>query len=139
MTLHATHRLPNGLHRCCTRSWRWSVPGRSPFKTNIDLYLPELPPPGEAQLVVEWPDEGIKETHTSIDAAALVAASATALDIWPGLEPPDPAEQPETFPHDASTLAYAAAAAGLRISNAQEAVNRRSPRRWVELPSRLRR
>ncbi|MEV6757010.1 ankyrin repeat domain-containing protein [Streptomyces sp. NPDC051214] len=80
-------RLDTGLHRS----------RRSLFKSDIDLYLPELPPPGEAQLVVEWPDEGITETRTPIDAAALVAASARALEIWPGLEAPDPAEQPETF------------------------------------------
>ncbi|MGW6023494.1 ankyrin repeat domain-containing protein [Streptomyces sp. NPDC055099] len=79
--------LDTGLHKS----------RRSLFKTDLDLYLPDLPPPGEAQLVVEWPDEGIEETRTSIDAAALVAASARALDIWPDLEAPDPAQQPETF------------------------------------------
>ncbi|MGW0908780.1 DUF6461 domain-containing protein [Streptomyces sp. NPDC002853] len=47
-------------------------------------------------------------------------------------------QRQHTFPHYANTLAYAAAAAGLRISNAQKAVDRRSPRRWVELPPRLR-
>ncbi|MGW6269378.1 MULTISPECIES: ankyrin repeat domain-containing protein [unclassified Streptomyces] len=70
---------------------------RSLFKTDVDLYLAELPPPGEAQLVVEWPDEGIGETRTAIDTAALRAASARVLEVWPGLEPPDPAEQPDSF------------------------------------------
>ncbi|MGP4043895.1 ankyrin repeat domain-containing protein [Streptomyces sp. 2A115] len=70
---------------------------RSLFKTDVDLYLAELPPPGEAELVVEWPDEGISETHTPIDVAALHAASARALEVWPGIEPPDPSEQPSSF------------------------------------------
>ncbi|MGW0908779.1 hypothetical protein [Streptomyces sp. NPDC002853] len=79
--------LDTGLHQ----------PRRTLFKTDVDLYLPHLPPSGEAQLVIEWPDEGIDETRTPIDASALVAASARALEIWPGLEPPDPAKQPESF------------------------------------------
>ncbi|MFI8215883.1 ankyrin repeat domain-containing protein [Streptomyces sp. NPDC085932] len=70
---------------------------RSLFKTDVDLYLAELPPAGEAQLVVEWPDEGIAETRAPVDAAALHAASARAVEVWPSLEPPDPSEQPETF------------------------------------------
>ncbi|OXS37286.1 ankyrin repeat domain-containing protein [Streptomyces sp. XY006] len=70
---------------------------RSLFKTDVDLYLAELPPAGEAQLVMEWPDEGIAETRTSVDVAALHAASARALEVWPSLEPPDPSQQPETF------------------------------------------
>lgn len=72
-------------------------PRRSLFKTDVDLYLAELPPTGEAQLVVEWPDEGIAETRTSVDVAALHAASARAIEVWPALEPPDPSEQPDTF------------------------------------------
>ena len=79
--------LDPGLHQ----------PFRSLFKTDVNLYLPELPPPGEAQLVVEWPDEDIAETRTSIDVAALHAASARVIEVWPGLEPPDPAGQPGAF------------------------------------------
>ncbi|QEV21801.1 ankyrin repeat domain-containing protein [Streptomyces alboniger] len=70
---------------------------RSLFKTDVDLYLAELPPPGKAHLVVEWPDEGIDETRTSIDTAALHASAARVLEVWPGLEPPDPAGQPGSF------------------------------------------
>ncbi|MEV0219178.1 ankyrin repeat domain-containing protein [Streptomyces sp. NPDC050704] len=81
--------LDPGLHQ----------PRRSLFKTDVDLYLAELPPPGEAQLVVEWPDEGIAETRTPVDVAALHAASARALEVWPGIEPPDPSEQPSSFAH----------------------------------------
>ncbi|MDH6585588.1 hypothetical protein M2161_004694 [Streptomyces sp. SAI-133] len=62
---------------------------RSLFKTDVDLYLPELPPPGRAQLVVEWPDEGVPETRTPVDADALRAAAGRAFEVWPGLEAPD--------------------------------------------------
>ncbi|CAM5521494.1 Ankyrin repeat-containing protein OS=Streptomyces microflavus OX=1919 GN=Smic_86230 PE=4 SV=1 [Streptomyces microflavus] len=67
---------------------------RSLFRTAVDLYAAELPPSGEAQLVVEWPDEGMGETRTLIDTAAIRAAAEQAFEVWPGLEPPDPAGQP---------------------------------------------
>ncbi|WP_282796486.1 ankyrin repeat domain-containing protein [Streptomyces sp. CC224B] len=70
---------------------------RSTFKTDVDLYLAELPPPDGAQLVVEWPDEDIPETHTSLDTAVLHDASARAVEVWPGIEPPDPADQPSSL------------------------------------------
>ncbi|WP_055695150.1 ankyrin repeat domain-containing protein [Streptomyces prasinopilosus] len=67
---------------------------RSLFKTDVDLYLPELPPPGEAVLVVEWPDESVPETRTAVDAEELRAASRRALEVWPDLDPPEP--EPES-------------------------------------------
>jgi hypothetical protein len=70
---------------------------RSLFKTDVDLYLPELPPPGQAQLVIEWPDEGVPETRTPVDADALRAAARRALEVWPGLEPPDQDATPGSF------------------------------------------
>jgi len=75
---------------------------RSLFKTDVDLYLPELPPPGDAQLVVEWPDEDMAEVRTPIDVAALHAASRRSLDIWPVLEPPDP--EREALPNSFATI-----------------------------------
>ncbi|MEU3146891.1 MULTISPECIES: hypothetical protein [unclassified Streptomyces] len=66
---------------------------RSLFKTDVDLYLAELPPPGEAELVVEWPDESVAETRTAVDVATLRAASSRALEVWPDPEPPEPAQQ----------------------------------------------
>ncbi|WP_419996452.1 ankyrin repeat domain-containing protein [Streptomyces boninensis] len=63
---------------------------RSRFRTDVDLYLAELPPAGEAQLVVEWPDEGIAETRVPVDVAALRAAAGRVVEVWPGLEPPEP-------------------------------------------------
>jgi hypothetical protein len=70
---------------------------RSLFKTDVDLYLPELPPPGDTQLVIEWPDEGVPETRTPVDTAALLAASHRAHEVWPDLEPPEREEPPSTF------------------------------------------
>ncbi|CAM5669180.1 ankyrin repeat domain-containing protein [Streptomyces fumanus] len=63
---------------------------RSLFKTDVDLYLPELPPLGETELVVEWPDEGIPETRTPVDAVALHTAAGRAVEVWPGLAEPEP-------------------------------------------------
>ncbi|MFJ6087993.1 ankyrin repeat domain-containing protein [Streptomyces sp. NPDC092369] len=71
---------------------------RSLFKTDVDLYLAELPPPGDTELVVEWPDEDMVETRTQVDVSALRAASHRALEVWPELQPPDQeAQQPGTF------------------------------------------
>ncbi|MFE0872893.1 ankyrin repeat domain-containing protein [Streptomyces rochei] len=70
---------------------------RSLFRTDVDLYLAELPPPGDTQLVVEWPDEVMAEVRTSVDTAALHAASSRALEVWPELEPPDPQPRPGVF------------------------------------------
>ncbi len=67
---------------------------RSLFKTDVDLYLPELPPLGETRLVVEWPDEDIPETSTPVDAGALRAAAARSFEAWPDLPAPDPETQP---------------------------------------------
>ncbi|MFD4633513.1 ankyrin repeat domain-containing protein [Streptomyces sp. NPDC058284] len=58
---------------------------RSLYRRDVDLHLPELPPPGETLLVVEWPDEEIPETRTPVDADALRAATARALEVWPDL------------------------------------------------------
>ncbi|MFD3732265.1 ankyrin repeat domain-containing protein [Streptomyces sp. NPDC058632] len=70
---------------------------RSLFKTDVDLYLAELPPPGEAELVVEWPDESMAETRTAIDVATLRAASSRALEVWSDPELPEPAQESGTF------------------------------------------
>ncbi|MEU6995987.1 ankyrin repeat domain-containing protein [Streptomyces sp. NPDC046465] len=64
------------------------------FKTAVDLYLPELPPPGGARLVVEWPDEDVPETSTPVDADALRAAAGRAVEVWPDL----PARDTDTGP-----------------------------------------
>lgn len=72
-------------------------PRRSLFKTDVDLYLAELPPPGDTQLVIEWPDESVPETRTPVDGAALHAAALRAHEVWPGLEPPEQEQPPGSF------------------------------------------
>lgn len=67
------------------------------FKTDVDLYWPELPPPGETRLVVEWPDEAVPETSTPVDADALRTAAARAVEVWPGLPPAEPDAGCESF------------------------------------------
>ncbi|MER7112428.1 ankyrin repeat domain-containing protein [Streptomyces sp. NPDC000229] len=52
--------------------------------------MSELPPEGALTLVVEWPDEGVPETQTVIDAGEIRAAAARAVEIWPDLETPAP-------------------------------------------------
>ncbi len=70
---------------------------RSLFKTDVDLYLPELPPAGGTRLVVEWPDEDIPETSTPVDADALRDAATRTVEVWPNLSPLEPGAEPETF------------------------------------------
>jgi hypothetical protein len=41
-------------------------------------------------LVVEWPDEGVPETRTGLDAAQIMAAARRVVEIWPDLQPPAP-------------------------------------------------
>ncbi|MEU0672238.1 ankyrin repeat domain-containing protein [Streptomyces sp. NPDC006172] len=67
------------------------------FRSDVDLHLAELPPRGDTQLVIEWPDEKIAETRTPIDAAALHTASGEAIEIWPGCEPAEPEVQPRVL------------------------------------------
>ncbi|MEU1481666.1 hypothetical protein ACFYZ8_37405 [Streptomyces sp. NPDC001668] len=43
------------------------------------------------------------------------------------------------FPYGADTFAYGCSAAGLRITDARDAIDPRAPRRWAALPSRLQR
>lgn len=67
--------------------------GGGGFHYQVELHLSQLPPEGPMQLVAEWPDQGVPETRTEIDATVLRAAAAEAVEIWPESEPPPPAEQ----------------------------------------------
>ncbi|WTW93581.1 ankyrin repeat domain-containing protein [Streptomycetaceae bacterium NBC_01309] len=58
----------------------------------FELHLSQLPPAGELVLVIEWPDQGIPETATALDAAAVRAAAERAYEVWPDLDPPRPPE-----------------------------------------------
>lgn len=62
--------------------------GGGGFHYQVELHLSQLPPEGPMQLVAEWPDQGVPETRTEIDATVLRAAAAEAVEIWPESEPP---------------------------------------------------
>lgn len=49
-----------------------------------DVWLWPLPPAGDLHAVCAWPDEGIEETRTTLDATALRAAARDARPLWPG-------------------------------------------------------
>ncbi len=61
----------------------------SGFRRCLDLFLTGLPPHGPLTLVVEWPDEGVRERHTELDATAIRDAAAQAVEVWPGLRQPE--------------------------------------------------
>ena len=46
------------------------------------VWLWPLPPPGPLQVVAAWPDRGIAETSTTVDATPLVEAAAHAEPLW---------------------------------------------------------
>ncbi|WP_055491705.1 ankyrin repeat domain-containing protein [Streptomyces sp. TP-A0356] len=68
--------------------------GGGGFHYDIQLHLSQLPPAGPMHLVVEWPDKGVPETHTQIDATALRDAAADAVAVWPVEE--DDSQQEES-------------------------------------------
>jgi hypothetical protein len=52
-------------------------------------WLSPLPPPGPLRLVVRCDALGIPETATELDGAAITAAAAEVVELWPW-GPPDP-------------------------------------------------
>ncbi|MCO5994817.1 ankyrin repeat domain-containing protein [Actinoallomurus rhizosphaericola] len=63
--------------------------GGGGFHYTVDLLLSGLPPAGPAELVVQWPDEDVPETHTEIDMGQIIEAASRAVEIWPSLRPPE--------------------------------------------------
>lgn len=59
--------------------------GIDDFTGEVSLTLTGLPPEGPLSLVVEWPDEGVSETGTALDAAAIRDAALRVVEVWPGL------------------------------------------------------
>ncbi|WP_436774532.1 ankyrin repeat domain-containing protein [Yinghuangia sp. YIM S09857] len=57
---------------------------------DVALHLSQLPPDGPLRLIIEWPDAGVVETATELDAALVRAASQRAHEAWPDLDPPPP-------------------------------------------------
>jgi hypothetical protein len=47
-----------------------------------DVWLWPLPPPGPLRLVCAWPDRGITETSTTVDAVPLRQAASEAMPLW---------------------------------------------------------
>ncbi|MDJ1137900.1 ankyrin repeat domain-containing protein, partial [Streptomyces iconiensis] len=65
------------------------------FRTAVDLLLTGLPPEGPLTLVIEWPEQGVPETSTPLDAAVIRAAASQVLEIWPELTPASSPLPPE--------------------------------------------
>ncbi|MEH0108497.1 hypothetical protein V6N00_02050 [Tersicoccus sp. MR15.9] len=53
------------------------------FSTTDRLWLWPLPPAGPLDLVFQWPDLGLDESHTALDGSAIVALSSRAVALWP--------------------------------------------------------
>lgn len=47
-----------------------------------EMWLWPLPPPGPLRLVCSWPDRGVAETTTEVDAGPMRAAAAQAASCW---------------------------------------------------------
>ncbi len=65
----------------------------STFHDELTVVLAGLPARGLLTFVLEWPLEGLVETHFCRDAAQLTALARQAVDIWPEL-PAGPEEPP---------------------------------------------
>ncbi|MHB1599742.1 MAG: hypothetical protein ACYCXY_12850 [Acidimicrobiales bacterium] len=42
-----------------------------------------LPPPGPIRFICEWPEYGIRETSTVMDAEVIIEAASGAVEVWP--------------------------------------------------------
>ena len=47
-----------------------------------DVWLWPLPPPGQLSFVTAWPETGITETSTTVDAGELIEASFRSEQLW---------------------------------------------------------
>ncbi|MGV9561674.1 ankyrin repeat domain-containing protein [Streptomyces sp. NPDC003480] len=90
--------------------------GGGGFHYGIDLHLSQLPPAGPMHLVVEWPDKGVPETRTEIDARALRAAADDAVEIWPAREDEPPEEERN------ASMAEEGSLPGILLPTAEESV-----------------
>lgn len=61
--------------------------GGSEFVQRYEAHLDALPPDGSLTVVVEWPAADVPETHTEMDATAIVEAAADAVQVWSDLPP----------------------------------------------------
>ena len=68
------------------------------FALDQTWWLSPVPPPGPLRIVVRCAALGIAETTTEVDGAALAAAAAGVVELWPWEPPPGmrpPPERPE--------------------------------------------
>jgi hypothetical protein len=61
----------------------------------VDVWLWPLPPPGPLSLVTAWPERGISETPTTVDAGELIDAAARSEQLWEA--PPDEPQRGAPF------------------------------------------
>jgi hypothetical protein len=57
--------------------------GGSSRACDWDFWVHPLPPGGPVTLVASWLDEGIAESRADLDGAAIRAAAARAVSLWP--------------------------------------------------------
>ena len=51
-----------------------------------DFWVHPLPPDGPVTFVGAWPEYGVAETQAQLDGAAIRAAAARAVTLWPQVE-----------------------------------------------------
>jgi hypothetical protein len=54
----------------------------SRYQYHDGLWLHPLPPPGSIDFVTQWPNGGIKETHTAIDADMILSLASAVRPLW---------------------------------------------------------
>ncbi len=64
--------------------------GGSSCSQDWDFWVHPLPPEGPVTLVASWVEHGIAESRAELDGAAIRAAAARAMTLWP--------EEPESEP-----------------------------------------
>jgi hypothetical protein len=64
--------------------------GGSDRRYDSDFWVHPLPPDGPVTFVAAWPEHGVAETRAELDAAAIHAAVARAVMLWP--------EEPSMYP-----------------------------------------
>ncbi len=72
--------------------------GGTPQRYDCKFWVHPLPPDGPVTFVAAWPEYGAAETQAELDGAAIRAAAARAVTLWPE-EPkiPGPAVSSRTF------------------------------------------
>ena len=64
--------------------------GGNDRRYDSNFWVHPLPPDGPVTFVAAWPEHGVAETRAELDAAAIHAAVARAVTLWP--------EEPYSYP-----------------------------------------